>query len=470
MLGDEKKLDSGDLFHTFNVDGLIPANHMLRKMDAILDTSWVRKEVAECYSDLGRKSWDPEVILRMILLGYLYNLSEVRLVDELRMHMGYRWFCRLQPSDPVPDRTTLVKLRNEKWKSDIWKTLLEKTVQQCQEAGLVSGRHVSIDGTKIKANAAMASLEPIEPVTSLEDYLNNRFAGDKGGAEEPKETKHPDDDSDPTPQGGVDFKGKSLKNDTCRSKTDPDSRLYRKSDGEGAGLAYIGNLCLDTKSRVVLAAEASPGRTSGEWVSGAHLLDDVAKVLGEMPRIVTADKGYGVSRFYEELETRGIIGHIPPLGRNAETKIRKSQLLSRTVVPLDQAKPLLKKRRGIRGRNKAHRLKNTVGYRVSRLLRLRVEHKIGEGKECHGLRRARHRGLPKVDNQVKITAAVMNLKLLARHLGSGPRMASVNRAACHRVFRSAFWLLTRTFVGFLFLSPIGAENDTFQPTYSSQGF
>ena len=125
MLGDEKELDSGDMFHVFNVDELIPPNHLLRRLDAVLDTSWVRKEVADCYSDRGRPSWDPEVIIRMILLGYLHDLSEVRLVDELRMHMGYRWFCRLQPSNPVPDRTTLVKIRNEKWKSDIWRKFQE---------------------------------------------------------------------------------------------------------------------------------------------------------------------------------------------------------------------------------------------------------------------------------------------------------------------------------------------------------
>ncbi|MCP4901201.1 MAG: transposase [bacterium] len=260
MLGDEKRFDTDELFHYFNLEELIPPDHLLRRVDAVLDTSWVRDEVAELYSDRGRPSWDPEVILRMILLGYLYDLSEVRLVDELRMHMGYRWFCRLQPSDPVPDRTTLVKLRNEKWKSDIWWTLLTKTVQQCAEAGLISGRHVSIDGTKIKANASWASLEPIDPPASLKDYLLKKAGWERFIPEEheKKDEAPRDDDDDPTPRGGVDFKGKSLKNDKYRSKSDPDARLYRKNDGEGAGLAYIGNFCIDTKSRVVLGAEASP--------------------------------------------------------------------------------------------------------------------------------------------------------------------------------------------------------------------
>jgi transposase len=426
MLGDEKKLDSGDMFHVFSVDDLIPPNHLLRRLDAVLDTSWVREEVAECYSDRGRPSWDPEVIIRMILLGYLYDLSEVRLVDELRMHMGYRWFCRLQPSDPVPDRTTLVKIRNEKWKSDIWRQLLEKTIIQCQEAGLVSGRHVSIDGTKIKANASWGSLEPIEPVVSLDEYLESRFGWDEQAQE--SNDHNDDDDVDPTPKGGVNFKGKSLKNDEFQSKTDPDARIYRKDDGEGACLAFIGNFCIDTKSRIVLGAEASPGRTNGEWSAGISMLDFVGDVLGVMPEIVTADKGYGVVPFYSEVEKRGIISHIPTRNRTSETHLPKSRLLGMKTVPFDRAKKMIARRRGIKARNRVQHLKHTKGYRISRLLRLRVEHKIGEAKECHGLRRARHRGLDKVDHQVKITAAVMNLKQLAK-LGGRTAGATALRVA-----------------------------------------
>jgi len=471
MLGDDRKRDAGDLFHTFNVNELIPPNHMLRKIDAVLDTSWVREDVADLYSDRGRPSWDPEVIVRMILLGYLYDLSEVRLVDELRMHMGYRWFCHLQPSDPIPDRTTLVKLRNEKWKSDIWEKLLIKTIEQCQDAGLVSGKHVSIDGTKIKANASLGSLEPIQPPASLEEYLERKYGWNEPPLKEPDtEPEGDDDDDDPTPRGGVNFKGKSLKNKDCRSRTDPDALLYRKDVGEGAALAYIGNFCLDTGSRVILGAEASPGRTSGEWISGASMLDFVATVLGKMPEIVTADKGYGVGRFYAELERRGITPHVPTQRGAIEKDLPGSRLLGMTLVPFDRARKLIDKRRGISGRNTAIRLKCTIGFRISRLLRLRVEHKFGEAKECHGLRRARHRGLEKVDNQVKITAAVMNLKLLARHLGRGPRAHAAAVASTSGTFVSAIRAATRFLSQ---LSLFGPPPGPFAPCpapSSSQGF
>jgi len=436
MLGDEKKFDTDGLFHYFNLEELIPPDHLLRRIDAVLDTSWVREEVAGHYSDRGRPSWDPEVILRMILLGYLYDLSEVRLVDEVRMHMGYRWFCRLQPSDKVPDRTTLVKIRNEKWKSEIWFELLRRTIEQCAEAGLISGKHVSIDGTKIKANASWGSLQPIEPPASLQEYLLEKAGWERFIPDEEEEVEEPpDDDDDPTPRGGVDFKGKSLKNDQYRSKTDPDSRIYRKNDGEGAGLAYLGNLCIDTKSRVVLAAEASSGRTSGEWEAGAKMLDDVRLVLGRYPKIVTADKGYGVERFYAEVEKRGIEPHIPAQHCDTIKPEPRSRILGMKTVPMQRGKVLVQRHRGNRGRNRALQLRKTRGFQISRHLRLRVEHKIGEAKECHGLRRARHRGLGKVDAQVKITAAVMNLKALA----SAPRKKAANvLALAGRSFESVF--------------------------------
>ena len=162
------------------------------------------------------------------------------------------------------------------------------------------------------------------------------------------------------------------------------------------------------------------------------MLDFAASILGRMPLIVSADKGYGVWRFYSELEKRGITPHVPPQHSKSESRIPISRLLRMKQVNFERAKKYIEKRRGIVGRNRAHRLKHTAGFRISRLLRLRVEHKIGEAKEMHGLRRARHRGIEKVDAQVKITAAVMNLKLLARHLG-GRRTPKAVRLASQAV-------------------------------------
>lgn len=414
MLGDERRQVSGEAFHYFNVDELIPANHILRRIDAVLDLSWVREELRECYSDRGRPSWDPEVIVRMILLGYLYGYSEARLVDEVRMHMGYRWFCLLQPSDRIPDRTTLVKLRNERWQQDLWVKILEVTVQQCIEAGLVSGRHVSLDGTRIKADASIASLEPIEPPASLRDHLLEKCGWEKYVPEQ--EQPKPPDDDEPRPKSEPDFRGKQLKNDKVRSASDPDARLYRKQDGEGCKLSYLGHFCIDTKSTVVLAAQATKASTSGEWEAGARLIDEANARVGGRIRIVTADKGYGVRGFLDQVVQRGLTPHIPVQGQAATKAVPGRRALWSRLVDLEKGRRVLAACRRERARTTALKATRSTGYRISRLLRLRVEHCFGEAKTCHGMDRARYRGQPKVDTQVILTAAVMNLKRLVKAL------------------------------------------------------
>lgn len=421
MLGDRKAFDSGELFHYFQVEDLIPENHLLRRIDAVLDTAWVREELAKCYSKIGRPSVDPEVVMRMVLLGYLYGMSENRLCDEIKMHMGYRWFCRLQPSDPVPDRTTLVKLRNNRWKQDIWQKLLEHTVTACVKAGLVSGRHVSIDGTQIEADASIHSLQPIEPPTSISDYLQRQDGSTepKRDGEDEQESKRGDDDQ---PRGGGegDFRGKKLRNDEVRSTTDPDARLYRKGNGVGAILSYLGHVCLDTKSRVWLAATVTLAQTSGEWDAALEMVDSVKTRFRDRLKVVTADKGYGIRRVLGGLWKRGLKAHIPVQGKRQERKPPRIREALKKVVQLAVFKSQRERRDQEIGRNEAVRATRTRGYAISRVHRLRVEHAIGEAKCCHGLDRARYRGLDKVRAQILLTGTVINLKRLAAHHARQP--------------------------------------------------
>jgi IS5 family transposase len=436
MLGDSHREQSEEMFHAFFVEQLIPANHILRALDKALDTRWVRDEVASCYSATrGRRSWDPEVIVRMMLLGYLYGYSEKRLCDETRMHLGFRWFCRIQPSDPVPDRTTLVKLRNERWQQELWVKILEKSIEACVTAGLVSGRHVAIDGTVIQANAAMGSIEPIEPPLSLRDHLLRQCGWVKFiPPEETPARKTPTDD-DPRPGGSADFRGQTRSNATHCSTTDPDAMLYRKGSCTGAQLAYLGHAALDTTSRVVLAVTVTPAHTSAEWDAGAELLDEANARVDDRIEVVSADAGYGVERFLAEVEARGLEAHIPVRGKHDIRPEPTKPVWTRKVVEQAAARRARMKRLAVRGRNRALRAAQTRGYRISRKLRLRIEHLFGEAKTCHGLGRARYRGLVKVQRQMLLTAAVINLKRLAASLGRRRAPANavakrVERASC----------------------------------------
>jgi len=156
-------------------------------------------------------------------------LSENRLCQEVTMHAEKRLFCHMTSfEDKVPDRSTINKLRNHRWAtSGLFQTIMRRIVQHCIDAGLVSGRHLSVDGTQIRANASVKSIEPIEPPVSLDDYLTGLgLASDAGTS---RDSCHPKD---------KDFHGERFTNETHRSTTDPDARLYKKSQGKEASLSF----------------------------------------------------------------------------------------------------------------------------------------------------------------------------------------------------------------------------------------
>ncbi len=217
------------LFQYVDVEALVPKNHLLRKVNVALDLSFVREAVAECYaSGRGRPSVDPELALRMMLLGRLYDLGDRELCAEIGMHVGMRWFCGLNLHDPVPDHSTLSKLRNERWAEiGLFQRLFDEVVRQCSEAGLVSGRHLSGDGTQVRANASMQSLAPI--TGSADPPEDDLRSGPEGGfpitKQFPPRRAEP---KEPQPRSGWKGHGMRYDNDMHRSTSDPDARLYRK--------------------------------------------------------------------------------------------------------------------------------------------------------------------------------------------------------------------------------------------------
>ena len=302
-----KRQKSNPIFHYFNIENLVPQNHILRQINTVIDFSFVYDHVQETYCpDNGRPGTDPELLVRMLLIGYLYDLSERKLFEEVKMHAAYRWFCGLSFDDDVPDRSTMNKLLNHKWASlDITETILNHIVQRCIDEGLVSGKHVSVDGTQIKANASIKSLEPLKIQGTITEYLHTFIPDEK-----------PMDEADrPTHTQDRDFRGKKLSNATHRSTTDPDAQLYRKSKGKEASLSYIGNNLVDTKSRVILATKATYASREKEIEAAREMLDKATLFLDSQHDIqtLTSDAGYGESIFIADLLDKGITPHIPLL-------------------------------------------------------------------------------------------------------------------------------------------------------------
>ena len=144
------------LFYEFNLDERIPANHLLRRIDAVLDLSWLRAELSPFYSHTGCPSIDPELMIRMLLVGYCHSIrSERRLCQEVELNLAYRWFCRLGLEDKVPNHSTFSVNRHGRFRdSDVLRKVFEGIVRQCMEAGLVGGEGFAVDASVIEADAS----------------------------------------------------------------------------------------------------------------------------------------------------------------------------------------------------------------------------------------------------------------------------------------------------------------------------
>jgi transposase len=178
MMGKQQRTES--LFYCFRLEDQIPNDHLLRLIDRHIDFTFVPELLRNFYSSTGRPSIDPEVLLRLLLIGYLYGItSERRLMDEVRMHLAYRWFSRLGFEQELPDHSTFSKNRHGRFRqSGVFRKVFEEIVQRCLEAGLVEGRNLAVDGTLVGANASQQSRVPRErlieaaPVSrTVQEYL-----------------------------------------------------------------------------------------------------------------------------------------------------------------------------------------------------------------------------------------------------------------------------------------------------------
>lgn len=399
-----------------SLEQLIPPEHFLRQLDAVLDLGFVPGFLQKAYpSNLGHPGVDPALAVRMILLSYLYNLSDVRVCEEIHFHAGYRWFCRLDFHRPVPDRTTLVKFRKRCRKHGLWEVLFHRIVAQCGNVGLLSGRHLIVDSTQVHANASIKSMQEIQvDLTESAD----RLCVEK----QPVKKTDPDDE-----HHHKDFHGKRYSNATHRSSTDPDAQLYRKNKGKEAKLSFKVHNLADTKSRVIVATSAT-GVSGNEARDGAQaliLLKQCSQEHGINPKTLCADTMYGSTETITALTKSGIKPHIPLQRGKPEMPRWKNR--ANLLVRAHKRALKLKQFRIL---NAAWELSKTRGYKISYKLRHRIEHLFGEAKQSHGLGKARYRGLAKMNEQATLTAIAQNLKRLVKFLNKRPKPIPNNEAVC----------------------------------------
>ena len=296
MMGHQSRTES--LFYYFRLEEQIPRGHLLRMIDDHVDFSFVREQLKAFYSPTGRPSIDPEVLLRLLLVGYLYGItSERRLIDEVRMHLAYRWFTGLGFDHEIPDHSTFSKNRHGRFRqSGIFRKVFEEIVRRCLEAGFVEGQNLAVDGTLVGANASQQSRVPRERLgevaqlsRTVQEYLTEL------------ERQNPVADS----AGSSQLQEKV-------STTDPDATWAVKSGP--ATLGYYDNYLVDTTSRVILSVHATPALFSQEALAARRMLEHVGQ-FGIHPQSLAADQAYGSGEFLAWLLERNIQPHIPVIDR-----------------------------------------------------------------------------------------------------------------------------------------------------------
>src|SRR6195952_5519674 len=149
------KSDQGQLFYEFHLGDEVPEDHLVRKIDAALDLSWLRSELAAHYSSMGRPSIDPELVIRMLVVGYVFAIRSERLIcREVQVNLAYRWFCKLGIEDAIPDHSAFSRARNERFRDgNISRPMFERVVEASIAAGLVGGEGFAVDASLIAADA-----------------------------------------------------------------------------------------------------------------------------------------------------------------------------------------------------------------------------------------------------------------------------------------------------------------------------
>jgi transposase len=289
MLG-RKERGQLELFITGSLRDLIPDDHVLVKVDQVLDLGWLRAEVAELYcADNGRSGVDPEVAVRLMLAGFLLGIvHDRRLMREAQVNLAIRWFIGYASHEALPDHSSLTRIR-QRWGEDIFRRIFTRVVRQCQAAGLVSAETVHIDANLIRANVSMDAL-----VTRHLDAVE-----DVNDAERDARTS-----------------GKFKK--LCR--TDPDATMAT-SPKVPLRPAYKQHTAVDDLAGVVVDVTPQACLRHDEIVTGeehdtgrfTERLGVIDETLGATPDRITADTIYGVGRVCAALEDRQIEAVIPPL-------------------------------------------------------------------------------------------------------------------------------------------------------------
>jgi len=283
------------LFYSFNLEDHVPANHLLRGIDKFLDLSDLRAYLAPFYSHTGRPSIDPELMIRMLIVGYCFGIrSERRLCEEVHLNLAYRWFCRLGIEDTVPEHSTFSKNRHGRFRqSDAFRHVFETVLERCMSEGLVGGEGFAIDASVVKADAARASAIPGAEI-------DLRAMGPEQASRAVREYLE-----------GLDADGRPETMRKSISVTDPAAE-WTCAPGGPAFFGYSTNYLVDVRYGVIVDVEATSAHRIQEVEATRIMIERVEDRFGIKPKRLIGDMAYGTAELLAWMvNDKAIEPHVP---------------------------------------------------------------------------------------------------------------------------------------------------------------
>jgi len=437
------------LFYSFNLNDLVPQDHLLRQIDRFLDLSDLREHLAPYYSHTGRPSVDPELMIRMLIIGYCLGIrSERRLCEEVKLNMAYRWFCRLSIEDAVPDHSTFSKNRHGRFReAQTLRFVFEKVLQSCLDAGLVGGEGFAVDASVVKADASRQRHHEDDDDwgsgPGVREYLDGLEEDDPVPVSAPKKVSH----------------------------SDPQAR-WTAAPGGPAFYAYSTNYLVDTDAGIIVDVEATPAHRTLEVQSTKTMIERVEERLALKTKKLIGDTAYGTAEILGWMvNEKSIEPHVPVWDKGDS----KPDRFGRSDFAYDEAsdcytcpggKQLLRSRRNYsKPRNPVHKdgfsrylaskldcsgckfksqccpntsvrkimrsqhegardvaraVGKTAAYQRTRRDRKKVEMLFAHMKRILKMDRLRLRGLSGARDEFLLTATAQNLRRMAKNLSTGP--------------------------------------------------
>jgi transposase len=294
--------DQGQLLYCFRLEEMVPADHLVREIAGVLDLSWVHGELAPHYSPLGRPSIDPVLMIRMLIIGYVFAIrSERALCRELQVNLAYRWFCGLSIEDKIPDHSAFSRARNERFRnSGILRLVFERVVEACITAGFVDGRGFAVDASLIVADANKQRSIPgtewnkkrdsAAASRAVKEYLATLDDAAYGAA------------TDVTPK--------------FVSPSDPAAQWTGAMRGP-AFFAYANNYLIDVKFGMIVDVEASRAIRQAEVGAAKTMIERTEQRFSIMPERLAADSAYGSATTLNWIvNEKNIVPHIPVIDKS----------------------------------------------------------------------------------------------------------------------------------------------------------